>query len=114
MNCAKKPSLTLVSTVHVLGSNGISGSVPTEIGLLSNLVDLQLGDNLLTGNVPSQLGTLSSLQGLSLDDNRLSGPIPSELGQISTLQVLRLRSNALTGTRSFRVRALAKPFGSSD
>ena len=94
----QKLSLTLhVLTVDV-GSNGLIGSLPTEIGLLSALEYLYLNYNALTGPLPTQLGTLSSLLVLWLLENNLTGTVPSELGQIPTLRSLDLRNNALTGT----------------
>eukprot|EP00978_Attheya_sp_CCMP212_P016812 scaffold44411_cov45-Attheya_sp.AAC.1 len=75
--------------------NKISRSIPTEIGLLSNLEVLSLPSNALTGTIPSELGQISNL---NLHSNALNGTIPSELGQISNLQGLSLFANALTGT----------------
>ena len=82
----------------VADDNGLSGSIPTEIGLLSTLEYLQLYVNDLTGTIPSQLGTLSSLGRLYLHNNKLTGQTPSQLGKISTLQYLYLENNKLTGT----------------
>jgi hypothetical protein len=61
MNCGNKLSLTLVSAVDV-ARNGTGEDLLTEIGLLSDLVDLQLHFKQSAGSVPSQLGTLSSLE----------------------------------------------------
>jgi Leucine-rich repeat (LRR) protein len=81
MNRTNKLSLTLLSSTFDVGGNEISGSLPTEIGLLYNLFDLVLADNQLTGSVPSQLGTLSSLILLDLGyNNAITGTIPTELG----------------------------------
>ena len=106
MNFANELILTLIVSTVDLESNGISGSVPTEIGLLSDLVYIRLARNQFTGSVPSQLGQLSSLNflqisgliNLGLNSNSLTGTIPRELGQISTLERLSLSDNALTGT----------------
>jgi hypothetical protein len=121
MNCANKLILTLLSNMNV-AFNGISGTLPTEVGLLSSLKVLALDNNNLigliphelgqlstlqflnlltnamTGTTPTELGTLSSLKGLGLGSNNLIGSIPSELGQISTLQEMLLFDNAITGT----------------
>ena len=78
-------------------SSGLSGSIPAEMGRLSELQDLTLVGNSLTGEMPSELGNLARLTRLNLALNMLSGEIPSELGTLSNLQSLTLSSNQLTG-----------------
>jgi Leucine-rich repeat (LRR) protein len=81
-----------------LSGNSLTGSIPTELGLLSNLTDLYLYGNLLTGTIPTELGLLSNLTWLSLDNNSLTGSIPTELGLLSNLTTLHLCCNSLTGS----------------
>ncbi len=82
-----------------LGSNSLSGTIPSELGSLSNLQRLSLHhNNSLSGTIPSELGSLSNLQELSVNNNRLSGTLPSGLGSLSNLQSLILSSNNLSGT----------------
>ncbi len=80
-----------------LWDNQLSGSIPSELGNLSNLVALGLQGNQLSGSIPSELGNLSNLMGLGLWDNQLRGSIPSELGNLSNLEVLFLSDNQLSG-----------------
>merc|ERR1712085_179560 len=63
-----------------LWNKGLTGGVPTQLGLLTDLTNLILEKNDLTGGVPTQLGLLTSLQSLQLQDNDLSGSLPSQLG----------------------------------
>ena len=79
-----------------LGSRGLSGSIPSTLGSLSNLTKLYLFSNQLSGAIPTQLGSLSNLTHLFLNSNRLTGSIPKEIGEISTLTILSLGSNQLT------------------
>jgi hypothetical protein len=81
-----------------LQSNQLTGSIPPELGNLSNLQDLYLSSNQLTGSIPSSLGNLSNLTYLGLQSNQLTGSIPSSLGNLSNLYSLRLQSNQLTGS----------------
>jgi len=81
-----------------LSSNQLSGSIPRELGNLSNLTRLDLHVNRLTGEIPSELGKLSNLEVLDLYFNQLSGFIPSELGDLSNLKALDLSSNQLSGS----------------
>ena len=80
-----------------LGSNGLKGSIPPELGKLGNLVGLSLYRNELTGSIPPELGNLTALHGLGLYRNRLTGAIPPELGGLGSLRWLYLEGNRLTG-----------------
>jgi Leucine-rich repeat (LRR) protein len=69
-------------------------SLPSEIGLLTNLQRLYLYYNKLT-SLPSEIGLLTNLQELYLNNNNLTS-IPSEIGQLTNLQILWLNNNNLT------------------
>ena len=73
-----------------LTGNQLSGSIPKELGGLSNLRSLSLGENQLSGSIPPELGSLSNLEYLYLQENQLSGSIPPELGSLSKLEYLYL------------------------
>ena len=73
--------------------NGLTGSIPPELGNLASLVNLNLPGNNLTGSIPPELGNLTNLETLSLTSNYgLTGEIPSELGNLSSLKSLYLSS----------------------
>ena len=74
----------------------LTGSIPPELGQLTELEYLSLSDNDLTGPIPPELGQLTKLQELNLHSNRLTGPIPPELGQLKALKWLILSRNQLT------------------
>ncbi len=80
-----------------LGSNGLTGPIPPELGKLTSLRELNLGFNGLTGPIPPELGNLTRLTELTLDFNGLTGPIPPELGNLTRLTRLLLHANDLTG-----------------
>ena len=81
-----------------LFSNQLTGTIPVELGNLANLSWLELSSNQLTGSIPSSLGNLSDLRTLSLHTNQLTGAIPASLGNLANLEHLSLRNNQLTGT----------------
>jgi Leucine-rich repeat (LRR) protein len=81
-----------------LSDNQLTGSIPTELGKLTNLRELRLSRNQLTGSIPTELGNLSNLEFLSLYENDLAGSIPSELGNLSNLEFLSLHGNDLAGS----------------
>ena len=62
-----------------LGGNQLTGSIPPEIGCLTNLTYLSLGQNQLTGEIPSEIGNLTNLTYLNLTQNQLTGEIPQEV-----------------------------------
>ena len=76
----------------------LNGTIPTELGYLSELTRLTLSTNKLTGTIPTELGRLSELTELELSNNALNGTNSAELGLLSDLAVLYLFFNRLTGT----------------
>ena len=89
-------SLTELESLWLYG-NELSGTIPPELGRLANLEALDLSDNELTGPIPSELGNLAGLKHLALYTNELSGRIPSALGHLASLETLGLAGNGLTG-----------------
>ncbi|OUD12297.1 MBG domain-containing protein [Thioflexithrix psekupsensis] len=85
-----------VSSLY-LNSNNLSGTLPSELGNLTGLIQLGLMDNNLTGTIPPELGQLPSLGYVYLRGNKLSGEIPSQLGNLSALSDLSLDGNQLSG-----------------
>ena len=43
------------------GNSSLTGTIPTQFGLLTKLIELKLNNNDLGGSVPSQLGLLTGL-----------------------------------------------------
>ena len=77
--------------------NDLSGPIPSELGNLTNLEVIELGYNELSGPIPPELGNLTNLEMLYLDNNKLSGSIPLELGDLINLGRLYLNDNELVG-----------------
>jgi Leucine-rich repeat (LRR) protein len=90
-------NLSNLKSLWLVG-NQLSGSIPPQLGNLSNLGDIHLNINQLSGSIPSELGNLSNLLYLHLSDNQLSGSIPPELGNLSNLKSLWLVGNQLSGS----------------
>ncbi len=82
-----------------LPANNLSGTLPTEIGLLSGLIFFQAAHNTgLVGTLPSQVGSLPNLQDLRLEVTAMSGSLPTELGTLQALQGLSIQRNRLSGS----------------
>ena len=81
-----------------LNNNNLAGTIPPDIGDLTQLSYLSLYGNKLTGALPSELFSLPALTYISIWNNLLSGTIPSEIGNLKQLSYLNLYGNKLTGT----------------
>ncbi|XVE51480.1 hypothetical protein DITRI_Ditri02bG0044500 [Diplodiscus trichospermus] len=75
----------------------ITGSIPREIGNLSNVTILNVSLNELTGSIPATIGRLQNIQGLYLDGNKLQGSIPPSVCYLQRLDTLSLGGNKLHG-----------------
>ena len=76
---------------------GLTGTIPSELGNLSSLRILSILETSLTGGIPPELGNLANLETLAIEDNRLTGIIPPELSNLANLEELRIQEIQLTG-----------------
>ncbi|NNE69761.1 MAG: PKD domain-containing protein [Rhodothermales bacterium] len=83
-------------TILGLEQLGLTGTLPPEIGDLSELRLLALGFNQITGPLPDEIGNLSKLQKLYIHRNEFSGPIPSSIGRLTELEEFVFWGNQLT------------------
>ncbi len=84
---------TLNSTQLWLYSRKLT-KIPTSIGKLSQLHDLDFSNNQLT-TVPASIGNLTQLYSLGLSKNKLT-TVPPALGNLTKLDKLWLNGNQLT------------------
>ena len=89
-------NLTDLETLQ-LDINGLGGTIPPELGSLANLKELGLRRNSLTNLIPPELGLLTELEQLDLAQNNLTGTLPRELGFLAELQWVSFANNGLTG-----------------
>ncbi|KAB2615860.1 receptor-like protein 2 [Pyrus ussuriensis x Pyrus communis] len=81
--------------------NHIHGRIPTEIGQMHLLHNLDFAGNYFSGNIPEQISNLKNLENLSLSMNHLSGNIPLSLASLNFLKYL----NVSTQLQSFNASA---------
>jgi len=84
------------STIDFSG-NKLEGQIPESIGLLKELIALNLSNNAFTGHIPMSLANVTELESLDLSRNQLSGNIPRELGSLSFLAYISVAHNQLKG-----------------
>ncbi|XP_056696921.1 probable LRR receptor-like serine/threonine-protein kinase At3g47570 isoform X2 [Spinacia oleracea] len=104
-------NLPVLSILLDLSENYLTGSLPEEVGRLTNLDYLDISGNLLTGEIPSSLGGCVSLEFLYMEGNNFQGTIPDSLQALKGLLELNLPYNNLSGRiptflQSFKLQSL--------
>lgn len=87
------------------GSQGLTGSIPPEVGLLTNLKYLDLSQNDLEGTIPENLYDLTKLQRLYLYQNELTGTLSESIGRLHNLTHVHLSHNQLSGSIPLSMRS---------
>lgn len=72
------------------------GTIPTEIGNCESLNFIHATS--YSGPIPTEIGRLVNLEDITFKDGMLTGSIPSEIGQLTKLTTLSLKNNQLEGT----------------
>ncbi|KAL3755381.1 hypothetical protein ACJRO7_002432 [Eucalyptus globulus] len=76
----------------------LTGPIPSFLGQLKNLTQLDLSFNKLTGSIPDSLSTIPGLGYIGLDRNQLTGKIPASLANLKGNNLyLILSHNSLSG-----------------
>ena len=87
------------TTQIIVENSGLGGSIPSEIGLLTELTELDISNNTMNASIPSEIGLLTNLLTMDLQDNSFHGSIPSEIEALMALTALKLNCNEqLNGT----------------
>jgi Leucine-rich repeat (LRR) protein len=84
-----------------MSSNQLTGSIPFEMGDLSQLQFLNLSNNFLTGPIPNSFRNLKNVESLDLSHNKLSEKIPYELVGLTSLSTFSVAYNNLSGRIPF-------------
>ena len=67
-------------------SNDLTGSIISEISLMTQLERLSIDKNALSGSIPSEIGLMTALTRLDIDDTSLTGSIPTEMENLENLE----------------------------
>ncbi|MBA0594546.1 hypothetical protein Gorai_011449, partial [Gossypium raimondii] len=77
--------------------NKLIGNILVELGKLVKLENLEIAHDNLTGHLPTSLGNVSTLQDINLEGNYLEGGLQVTLGFLKRLAVLTLVTNNFSG-----------------
>ncbi|KAK6289675.1 hypothetical protein POUND7_001216 [Theobroma cacao] len=81
-----------------LPNKGLTGYIPSELGLLDTLTRLSLSQNNFSKPIPSRLFNATNLVYIDLSHNSLSGSVPPQIKSLENLTHLDLSSNSLNGS----------------
>lgn len=87
---------------------GLSGSLPSGLGNLTELQTLSLRFNALTGRIPADFVNLKALRNLYLQGNFFSGEVPDAVFALQNLVRLNLGSNNFSGEISPKFNGLTR------
>ena len=78
------------------------GHIPTTMGQMTRLTQVDMGINSLEGTIPTELGSLKFVTQLDMSYNSFTGAVPSSFARNETSPGLRLsvQGNRLTGIDS--------------
>ncbi|KAI3684318.1 hypothetical protein L6452_33540 [Arctium lappa] len=80
-----------------LSCNKLTGEIPEELGLLTEIRSLNLSHNQLSGPIPMHFSNLEYIESLDLSANGLSGEVPTQLIKLAYLAVFNVSYNNLSG-----------------
>ncbi|TQD96360.1 hypothetical protein C1H46_017994 [Malus baccata] len=89
--------LSSLSIFLRMSDNHLIGSLPSEVGILVNLVELDVSGNNLSAEIPPTLGSCIMLVRLYLGGNEFQGIIPQSLRSLRSLEEMDLSRNNLFG-----------------
>jgi len=89
--------LSALETIRLNENRRLTGSLPTSVGLLTNLSVLAISGTSINGNIPTEFGALLKLQALQCDETLIQGTIPSEIGAALSLTLLDISASLLSG-----------------
>ena len=82
-----------------LSKNLFNGTLPESWGTeMPALQQIRVYENSLTGTLPTSLGLLSDLIFFNAFQNQMTGTVPTELGQLPTLEAMNIQMNSFSGS----------------
>lgn len=88
-----------------LDFNDLSGTIPTELYLLTGLTQFDVNNNRLSGNI-DQIGVFEQLEFLQIHSNLFAGEIPASMGALTRMTTFTLHGTGFVGAIPNEVCAL--------
>lgn len=88
--------LEVLSLTHSVKNTDLTGPIPPEIGLLENLESLVITNSSINGRIPETIGNSVLLEELVIDNTEVTGSIPASIGLLTNLEALTLKDSKLT------------------
>ncbi len=80
----------------------IEGTIPSTLGNLKSLKNLDLNFNNITGSIPENFYNANSLEQLDLNDNELTGTVSPKIGDLKNLFFWQLGNDSPWGKNAFK------------
>lgn len=91
-------SLPSLTSLEIANMNLMSGSIGSEIGLATSLISIKIANTSISGSIPTELGLLTNLQKFSFTNNhRINGSIPTEIGNLVNMALFFVQNSTLMG-----------------
>ena len=78
--------------------NNLQGTIPAEIGVLTQMQALRIPKNMVRGTIPLTIGQMTSLTSLDFSSNEIDGAIPTTIGRAQRLVSVDFAENRLNST----------------
>jgi Leucine-rich repeat (LRR) protein len=92
--------ITMLTNLKMLQLDNtlLEGATPTILAEFPGLIALQLDKTLMTGTIPTELAKLTELRTLVIGGNKeITGYLPTEIGLLSNLETLKIMETNVTG-----------------
>jgi hypothetical protein len=89
-----------VNTVKILSlpRQGLNGTMPDDVGLLTGLLTFDVNSNQLVGPLPPSIGLWTNITIFSVYRNQLAGTVPKDVSKWTSIQEAYFFQNMLNGT----------------
>jgi hypothetical protein len=77
--------------------NGLQGTLPSEMSIISTLYEFTVSDNLVSGTFPAAYSSLSDLDTFCIAFNQFDGPVPGFIFRFPDMVYLDIAYNRFTG-----------------